>query len=150
MAMEKIYLDTSVFSAYFDHRDPIRQRVTQDFWPKLNVYEKYISELVLDELSGITSETQKDSVLKLTSIFQILKRSSEVDALAKNYVDRGLFPARYFADALHLALASVHGINVLVSWNFEHLVKRKTRILGNTVNMELKYPQVEIVAPPEL
>lgn len=148
--MEKIYLDTSVLSAYFDDRDPTRQKVTQDFWPRLNEYEKYVSELVLEELSKMTDTVKKGAVLKLASDFQILELSDEVNVLAKAYIKRGLFPNRYFADALHLALASSNGINILISWNFEHLVKRKTRILANTINLELKYPQVEIIAPPEL
>lgn len=148
--MEKIYLDTSVLSAYFDDRDPTRQKTTQVFWPRLNGYEKYISDLVLDELSKITDPSKKEAVLKLAAGFQILKLSDQVNTLAKAYVTRNLFPNRYFADALHLAYASVHGINILISWNFEHLVKRKTRILANTIHLELKYPQVEIIAPPEL
>lgn len=148
--MEKIYLDTSVFSAYFDKRDPTRQKSTQDFWPRLNEYEKFASELVIEELSQIMDGPKRTAVLKLTAEFKILKISNEVQNLAKKYVERGLFPNRYFADALHLAFATIHSINIIISWNFEHLVKRKTRILANTVNMELKYPQVEIIAPPEL
>lgn len=148
--MEKIYLDTSVLSAYFDDRDLARQKVTRDFWSKLNEYERYASELVLDELSKMTDMDKKGAVLKLTSDFQISKLSDEVNTLATAYVKRDLFPNRYFADALHLAFASSNGINILISWNFEHLVKRKTRILANTINLELKYPQVEIIAPPEL
>lgn len=148
--MEKIYLDTSVFSAYFDQRDPTRQKTTKDFWARLNKYEKYASELVIDELSQMTDPTKKEAVLKLTADFQILKATENVQNLAKTYIERGLFPNRYFADALHLAFAGVHSINVLISWNFEHLVKRKTRILASAIHLELKYLPVEIIAPPEL
>lgn len=148
--MEKIYLDTSVFSAYFDSRDEARQKKTKEFWPILNGYGKYASELVIDELSRISDSVKKEMVLQLVSEFQILKISKEVQNLAVAYVKRGLFPNRYFSDAIHLALAGTHGINIVISWNFEHFVKRKTRILANTINLELKYPQVEIIAPPEL
>lgn len=148
--MEKVYLDTSVFSACLDRRDPVRQKITQDFWPRLEGYERFASQLVLDELSQIVDSSKREGVQKLTADFRILKLTDEVKKLAEKYVERGIFPNRYFADAIHLALASFHGIQILISWNFEHLVRRKTRILANTVNRELKYPQVEIIAPPEL
>lgn len=148
--MEKIYLDTSVFSAYFDSRDLARQKKTKEFWPRLSGYGRYASELVIDELSRITDSAKKEAVLKLVAEFQVLIMSKKVQDLAKAYVERGLFPNRYFSDAIHLALASVYGINIVISWNFEHFVKRKTRILANTINLELQYPQVEIIAPPEL
>jgi len=148
--VEKVYLDTSVFSAYFDSRDSVRQKTTQDFWHRLEAYEKYASELVLDELGKMGNEAIRKNVLKLTEGFGVLRVTDDVKKLAWKYVEKSVFPNKYFSDALHLALATIARINIVISWNFEHFVKRKTRILANTVNLELKYGQVEIIAPPEL
>ena len=51
-----IYLDTSVFSAYYDKRMKIRQSETKEFWGELEKYDKFISDLVLEELDSITNK----------------------------------------------------------------------------------------------
>ena len=60
------------------------------------------------------------------------------------------FPDRYVADAQHVAIAVVNGVDYLCSWNFTHLVKVSTRREVNLVNSLMGYGQVEIIAPPEL
>jgi len=56
----------------------------------------------------------------------------------------------YYSDALHLAVASVHGMDYLVSWNFRHIVNVRTRALVSSVNTNNGLRPLEIVAPPEL
>ena len=73
MAQLKVYLDTSVFSAYFDDRAPMRQRQTREFWDRLKEYERYASELVLEELNAVTDEKLRSNMVGLTTEFQILK-----------------------------------------------------------------------------
>ena len=63
---------------------------------------------------------------------------------------RGIFPERYVADAQHVAIAVVHGLDYLCSWNFTHLVRVATRREVNLVSSLMGYGQVEIIAPPEL
>lgn len=53
-------------------------------------------------------------------------------------------------DALHVAIASFNEINYLISWNFEHIVKVKTRKLVNFVNVINGYREIEIISPQEL
>ena len=60
-----------------------------------------------------------------------------------------LIPPRYLDDALHIATAVVHEMDVVVSWNFEHLVKLKTRLGVNGLNRLLGYREIEIVSPEE-
>ena len=62
----------------------------------------------------------------------------------------GIFPEKYTSDANHVAIAVVHGIGYLASWNFRHLVKVNTRREVNLVNALEGYNPIEIVAPPEL
>ena len=59
-------------------------------------------------------------------------------------------PEKYTSDANHVAIAVVHGIGYLASWNFRHLVKVNTRREVNLVNALEGYNPIEIVAPPEL
>ncbi len=70
--------------------------------------------------------------------------------LANAYVRAGVVPTRYLDDALHIAAATCSDADVLVSWNFKHLVKRNTRLLVNYLNAQRGLPSIEILAPPEL
>ena len=150
MGKLKIYLDTSVFSAYYDDRVEVRLEQTKRFWVKLVEYDKYISEIVLDELNAVTDDELREKLIELTKDFEIIKIDSESEALADQYIKKEIFPEKYRDDALHLAIASVNGIDILISWNFEHLVKRKTRLEANLANSLNGYKSIDIIAPPEL
>lgn len=145
----KIYLDTSVISALFDERTPERLRMTAVLWSNLNDYEVFISELVIEELERV-SEQVRPKLFSAAKDFIVLKISKEAEELAEIYVKQGIFPEKYFDDALHVALASVNQIGVLLSWNFTHLVKLKTRRMVSIVNLSKNIMPVEIVSPPEL
>ena len=146
----KIYLDTSVISALFDERTPERLSMTGDLWSKkLIEYEVVISELVLDEIER-ANEQVRDKMLSLIKDFIVLKVSEQAEELAQIYIKQGIFPEKYFDDALHVALASVNQIGILLSWNFTHLVKLKTRRMVSIVNLTENFIPVEIISPPEL
>ncbi len=146
----RVYIETSVISAYFDARTPERMAQTRFFWKILNTYEPVISQHVRDELSGIKESELKYKILKLVEDLSILAETAETLKLAKEYISKKIFPEKYLDDALHQAIATVNGCHILVSWNFQHLVKRKTRIEANLVNSQLGYSTIDINAPPEL
>ena len=150
MAKLKIYLDTSVFSAYYDDRVKIRQEQTKHFWQKLVEYDKYISEIVLGELGAVTDDELRNKLMELTKDFETLIVDSEAESLADQYINKEIFPKKYRDDALHLAVATVNGVDILISWNFEHLVKRKTRLEANLANSLNGYKSIDIIVPPEL
>ena len=145
----KIYLDTSVISALFDERTPERLSMTAAFWSKLDDYEVFISTLVLEELERAREEI-RGKMLSIVVNFNVLNISEKAVELANCYLKQGIFPEKYFDDALHVALASENQIGILVSWNFTHLVKLKTRRMVSIVNLQEEYMQVEIISPPEL
>jgi hypothetical protein len=71
-------------------------------------------------------------------------------ALAKRYVKQGIIPAKYENDALHIAIASVNDLDVVVSWNFKHIVKVKTKKEVTGVNALMGYKDREIYSPLEV
>ena len=83
-----------------------------------------------------------DSVL-----LQLTDRASE---LASAYLAAGVVTPRYADDARHVAIATTHGIGVLVSWNFRHLANYQREAGFNRVNVEYGYPVVRIISPQEL
>ena len=145
----KIYLDTSVISALFDERTPERLSMTSAFWSKLDDYEVFISTLVIEELKRANIEV-RDKMLSSVKDFHVLTVSEKAEELANCYLKQGVFPEKYYDDALHVALASENQIGIVISWNFTHLVKLKTRRMVSMVNLQEDYMQVEIISPPEL
>ncbi|MHA1284974.1 MAG: PIN domain nuclease [Promethearchaeota archaeon] len=146
----KILLDTSVYSAIFDNRDPNRQIQTQDFWKNIENYELYYSQINLDEINAVSDDNLKKKMKELLNKGIKIEINEEVIKLTKKYIHEGLIPEKYENDALFLALTTVHSLDILISWNFKHLVKRKTRIGVNLINLKEGYKSIEILAPPEL
>jgi predicted nucleic acid-binding protein len=145
----KLYLDTSVFSAYYDERTPERMQMARDFWRILDQHEKLCSELTVEELNQAHSDL-REKLLELTRNFMILNITDQMKGLAEVYVGEGVVPSRYFADALHIAVAVLGDADILVSWNFKHLVRRSTRLLVNYINTKQGFRAIEILAPPEV
>ncbi len=151
MKKETLYLDTSVPSAYYDERAKERQDATIRFWKEvLPNYQGYISEITVEELEDTKDETLRRELKKLIKGFKVLKTNKEIRDLARVYIEKGIFPEKYVDDALHAAITSFYEISYLVSWNFEHLVKVKTRKWVNSVNILEGFGEIEIVSPQEL
>ena len=74
----------------------------------------------------------------------------ESDSLAKQYIAEGVIDESSLADCKHIAIATLTNADVLVSWNFKHIVN-DDRIRGyNGVNMKQGYPQINIRTPYEV
>jgi predicted nucleic acid-binding protein len=132
---QSVYLETSVIGAYLDNGDAFRRDLTIRWWEhELSEYRAYSSILVRRELE-LTSEPHRTGYLRLIAPLESLELAEEVAILAEGYISRGIFHRKFLADALHVALASFHKIDYLVTWNFGHLanVRKQARIrLFNT------------------
>lgn len=147
---QTIYLDTSVVSAYYDTRNPERQKLTRGFWGKLKGYQILTSALVLTEIGNLKDSSKKGKLLKLLEGAEELPVNEECQRLADEYLEKGIIPKKYRDDAVHIAVAVVHSADYLVSWNFEHIVKVKTRRMVGLIDADKGYKPIEIIAPPEL
>jgi predicted nucleic acid-binding protein len=145
-----LYLDTSVVSAYVDNRMPERQRATVEFWSRLPECDVSVSELTLTEVRATGDMGPRRQMEELIAPCEVLPVGEEARALAREYVRRGVFSPATMDDALHVAVAVVSRRDLLVSWNFRHLVNRRRRALVNEVSISLGYPTIEIISPPEL
>ncbi len=130
-----LYLETSVVGAYLDNGDPFRRDLTMRWWEhELGEYQAFSSLLVQRELEHV-AEPHRTGYLNLVKPLANLEMSEEAAILAEGYISRGIFHRRFMADAMHVALASFHKIDYLVTWNFGHLanVRKQARIrLFNT------------------
>ena len=123
----RLYLDTSVISAYVDERLPERQRATLEFWERLGGYDVAISELTLTEARATGNAALRQRMINLVDDFLVLPVGEEARRLAREYVGRGVFSAATALDALHVAIAVAARQDMLVSWNSRRLVNRRRR-----------------------
>ena len=132
---QSLYLETSVIGAYLDNGEPFRRDLTIRWWEhEISDYRTVISLLVSREIERVP-EPHKSSYLNLIAPLEQVELTDEAAILADGYISRGIFHRKYIADALHVAIASYHKIDYLVTWNFGHLanVRRQARIrLFNT------------------
>lgn len=81
---------------------------------------------------------------------QLLTVDEEVEELADRYIKERIIPKKYRDDARHIAVAVVYDLDIIVSWNFRHIVKVKTRMEVNGINKLLGYREIEICSPEEV
>lgn len=105
---------------------------------------------MLDELAAVGRIRLRNELLGLIAAFKVLPITGDAYNLAPKYVEAGVVVETFYADALHLAIASVHSMDYLVSWNFRHIVNIRTRNLVSTVNVNNSLRPLDIIAPPEL
>ena len=132
---QSLYLETSVIGAYLDNGEPFRRDLTIRWWEhEMPEYRSVVSPLVQRELERVP-EPHRTGYLKLIKPLEQVELTDEAAILAEGYIARGIFHRKFIADAVHVALASFHKIDYLVTWNFGHLanVRRQARVrLFNT------------------
>ena len=146
----RIYLDTSIFSAYYDERAPDRRGQTEEFWARVAAFEASTSELTREELAKTPDADRRKQLLKLLDGLTLHGINADMRKLAGQYVESGVFTPITLNDAVHVAAAVLTRQNILLSWNFRHLVNRVRRAKINEVNISLRLPTIEIIAPPEI
>ncbi|MFQ6052158.1 MAG: type II toxin-antitoxin system VapC family toxin [Candidatus Hydrothermarchaeota archaeon] len=150
MAKRKVYLDTSVISAYLDEKHPERMQLTREAWDIITTYGVYISTVNIREINDNPSRDLRRKMMNSIERFDVLELNEESVRLANIYIKHGIFPERFRDDALHVAVATVNDMDYLLSWNFRHIIKLRTKRMVNLVNLTSGYKEVEIITPPEL
>ena len=143
-----LYLDTSVIGGYFD--DEFKE-ATRELWRQMEAgkYRFVTSTITADELAEAPIQV-RDLWADTFTPEMILDVTEDMDQLAAAYMAQKVVPAKYEDDALHVAIAVVGGIQVIVSWNFKHLVNFQREAGFNGVNLLQGYPSVRILSPLEL
>ena len=142
----KVYLDTSVISAYFDYRKPLRQLITQKWFS--NNAEEFalsVSTLVLEEIGNNTDETLILNMLNLLDSLSVpvSEINEEILGLAGLYREEIL--AGEVNDTIHIAAAACHAADAIASWNFRHIVNLKTMKTIRDINIRHNYNPIQIL-----
>lgn len=145
----KVYVDASVIGGCFDKEFAEWSNILFDEFivgKKIAV----ISELVVEELSKARNSIRNKINDIDPSNLEVIFRNPEVDSLALQYIECGAVTTKYKEDALHIALATHHNIDVLVSWNFKHIITLNKILKYNAVNLSNGYRILEIRTPKEV
>ena len=151
----KVYVETTVISylASRPSRDLImaaNQQVSEVWWAsRRKDFDLFVSEIVVQEASvGDTVASQK--LLELLNAIPLLALSKEALELAHRLVDHQAIPSRAAEDALHIAVATVNGMDYLVTWNFKHIANATMRSRIEYVCRLNGYEPPVICSPQEL
>jgi len=127
-----------------------QQLITHQWWAKrLKDFDVFISQVVLEEISAGDRGMARQRI-ELVKSFQELRLTDEVDALAKALLRRGLLPLNAARDAAHIAVATVHGMHFLLTWNCRHIANAELLSKVETVCERLGYKCPVVCTPAEL
>lgn len=121
----RLYLDTSVPSAYYDTSKPVRQLITQKWFEHdARDYDLYVSVVTIEEIERVRNSQKRQRLQQLLKIYAmtVLPLTNSARALADEYMRKGAIPVSEPEDAYHIAIAAIHHIDALASWNFSHIV----------------------------
>jgi predicted nucleic acid-binding protein len=151
----KVYLETTIIS-YFtarSSRDIItaaHQQVTQEWWyERRKDFDVFISQIVLQEVNQGDEEAIQRRLEMIGTIPEI-EVSPEAVSLAQALVSDGVVPERAAADALHIAVATVQGMDYLLTWNLKHLANAIIRTAITDACRQRGYEPPVICTPEEL
>lgn len=149
MKKTRIYVNTSVIGGCFDEEfRPWSNGLMDDF--KAGRFRLVLSDVVAAEMKEAPEPVRNkfNEILGLDHEFVV--SSQEVIELADGYRSREILTPKYYDDCVHIALASVAEVDLLVSWNFRHIVNFNKIRLFNAVNLELGYKPLQIYSPREV
>jgi predicted nucleic acid-binding protein len=144
----RVYIDTSVVGGYFDDEF---EEDTKRFFDRIfkNDFLVYFSEISEAELS-LAPDFIKELKERIPSeCYRYVELDIESRELAETYISEKILGKSSLDDAYHIALATVNRLDVLVSWNFKHIVNYDKIKLFNSINLKLGYPVIEIRSPKE-
>ena len=154
MRLPSIYIETTIFNFPFVDYAPDYKADTLKLFEEIKrgKFKPYTSDFVVEELKNTKNEEKLTKMITLLRDCgaSVLQPNDEVRELAAFYVKAGVIPIKYFSDALHIATATVFKIDIIVSLNFEHIVKHKTIAQTEAINAGLGYGRVYIHTPAEV
>jgi len=147
--IKRIYIDTSVFGGYFDKEFA---KESKPFFEKLlqNRIKIVVSEILELELYRAPDYIQDFFESLPSELIERVELTDEAKELAEKYIIENVVVKTSLADCQHIALATINKVDVLASWNYQHIVNLE-RIRGyNSINFREGYQMIEIRTPKEI
>ena len=153
--MATVYVETSIFGYLTARsRDAViyqaRQELTREWWNNRRTnYDLVISQLVVDEAGRGDDEAAAERLRLLAGIPLLRRADPRVDAVADELLVAHLLPEKARSDAMHVAIATVHAVDYLLTWNCKHIANADTLPRVYRLLTDMGYPPPLIVTPEE-
>ena len=148
---KRIYIETTIPSFYYsDRTDPeaiARTNWTRQWW------QRFSSEFALTSSAAVFAELQRgtgqhvNARIDLLETVELLSITDEVERIVQVYIDHFVMPTNSAGDALHLALASYHKVDVLLTWNCIHIANANKMDRIRLINYEMGLPMPLLTTP---
>ena len=149
----RIYLDTPVISYLFVEDASEKKNATLELWSSIlnGEYDVIISETTIREINDCSEPKRQMMINKIKSINAlIVYETEEIITLANKYIEDKVLSKKSRDDCLHIASAIVAKCDLIISWNFKHLVRDKTILMVNAVSKMNDIKEINIVSPSML
>ena len=149
----KIYLDTSVISHLDAPEVPEKEADTKKLWQDIVMgkYDIVLSDLTIREIADCPEPKRSFMRSMLADISnEFVERSDEPKRLSDLYVDFGGLPPKSKDDAAHIAIATVNKCDIILSWNFRHIVNLRAMTAVDAVNLKEGYSLIRILSPASM
>ena len=148
---KRIYIETTIPSSYYtlrpDEESIFRQKLTRQWWDEYaKLFILTSSTAVVEELEQGSRQVTLDRLALLEDI-EMFEPTVESVQIAQIYIERLIMPKEPQGDALHLAIASFHEIDVMLTWNCTHLANPNKFNFITRINRELGLPTPELITP---
>jgi predicted nucleic acid-binding protein len=154
MRVPTIYLETTIFNFPFVDDAPQYRADTLKLFVEIKAgkFRPYTSEFVTREMDKTkeAGKLEKMKALIADHGVAVIPASDDAVRLADAYIAAGVIPDKFSTDAVHIAAATVAGLDYIVSLNFRHIVKHKTIIETEIINAREGYKRVFIHTPAEV
>ena len=150
--MLKIYLETTVFNRFLEN-DREYNKETKQIFDKIlqDEIEAYSSTYVIEEIDK-APEPKRTEMLNLLKKYKItvLEIDQRAYDLSETYIELGIIPSKFRIDGIHIAMAAIHNMDCIVSLNFRHINKIKTKMATEIVHRMKEYNNPLICTPMEV
>ena len=145
----RVYVDSSVIGGCLDHEfEKWSNGLFRDF--HVGTFLPVLSDIVDAEMRNAPPEVLEKHAELLGLEPERIKLSDEAIDLAGVYIQENIISQNYRDDALHIALATIAHVDILVSWNFKHIVNYGKIRQFNGVNIRQGYNTIQIYSPREV
>ena len=151
----KIYIESTIPSYVVarparDLYQAARQQMTRDWWElRRHQHELFTSQLVLEEIAAGDSEMARLRLNEMAGV-KILNPTDEGTLLAQQILNSGLLPTDADFDASHISIATIHGMDVLLTWNCRHIANAAIQVRLRRLAAESGFTLPLLCTPDEI
>ena len=145
----RVYIDTSVIGGCFDEEFKVfSNKFIDDILNQKKI--AVISDVTIKEIEKAPTHIYQLFQKIIDSNIEMVEVDEDIEFLAEQYIENKIITDKFKEDALHIATASISKVDVLVSWNFKHIVNYRRMNLYNSVNLKFGYSTIDIRSPREV